>query len=201
MIDDEDVRYKKRDFIARANSVICNVKLTSREVCSRVFVAKCCHLYGDQAWSVNSKALTEFDVCWRKAVRKLWHLPYRARSSLLPVLVGTPSLRDQIINRFAKFYNGILHGNNNKMILLSNISTHSEQRKKGIMGENVKYISRLWQCTNEYLRNNIMRGVETETLDRVRAIKEITEQLENRDSLQMFDSSELSDLMRDIACY
>ena len=59
----------------------------------------------------------------------------------------------------------------------------------------------LMQLTNEYLRNNVIRGVESETLDRVRAIKEITEQLENRDSLQLFDSSELSDLMRDIACY
>ena len=39
LCDDEEIRFKKRDFVARANSVVCNFKLASREVCSRIFVA------------------------------------------------------------------------------------------------------------------------------------------------------------------
>ena len=129
LCDNEEIRFKKRDFVARANSVVCNFKLASREVCSRIFVAKCCHLYGCQAWGIKTKALFELDVCWRKAVRKLWHLPYTARSRLLPGLVGTASLRDQVMRRFAKFYNGISQGKNNKMKLISN-STRRHSRGK-----------------------------------------------------------------------
>ena len=57
LCDDEEIRFKKRDFVVRANSVVCNFKLASPEVCSRIFVAKCCHLYGCQAWGIKTKAL------------------------------------------------------------------------------------------------------------------------------------------------
>ena len=179
---------------------MCNFKLDSREVCSGIFVAKCCHLYGCQAWGIKTKALYELDVCWRKAVRKLWHLPYTTRSRFLPGLVGTASLRDQVMRRFAKFYNGILQGKNNKMKLISNISTYNDHRRKGTIGENVECISRLWNCSYDYLCENTASTVDIETSDRVRAIKELTACKDNGDHLPIFDSSELSDLIGEIAC-
>ena len=201
LCDDEEIRFKKRDFVARANSVVCNFKLASREVCSQIFVAKYCHLYGCQAWGIKTKTLFELDVCWRKAVRKLWHLPYTARSRLLPGLVGTASLRDQVMRRFAKFYDGISQGKNNKMKLISNISTYCDHRRKGTIGENVECISRLWNCSYDYLCENTASTVDIETSDRVRAIKKLTACKDNGDHLPIFDSSELSDLIGEIACY
>ena len=105
LCDDEEIRFKKCDFVAREESVVCTFKLASLEVCSRIFVAKCCHLHSCQARGIKTKALFELDVCWRKAICKLWHLPYTARSRLLPGLAGTASLCDQVMRRFANLYN------------------------------------------------------------------------------------------------
>ena len=80
-------------------------------------------------------------------------------------------------------------GKNNKMKLLSNISTYSVHCRKGIIGENVEYISRLWNCSFGYLI------VDVEISDRVRAITELTACKDNGDHLPIFDSSELSDLI------
>ena len=114
---------------------------------------------------------------------------------------GTASLRDHVIRRFAKFYNGISQGKNNKMKLISNISTYSDHRRKGTIGENVECISRLWNCSYDYLWENTDSTVDIETSDRVRAIKELTACKDNGDHLPIFDSSELSDLIGGIACY
>ena len=105
------------------------------------------------------------------------------------------------MRRFAKFYNGISQGKNNKMKLISNISTYSDHRRKGTVGENVECISRLWNCSYDYLCENTASTVDIETSDRVRAIKELTACKDNGDHLPIFDSSELSDLIGEIACY
>ena len=87
------------------------------------------------------------------------------------------------------------------MKLISNISTYSDHRRKGTIGENVECISRLWNCSYDYLCENTASTVDIETSDRVRAIKELTACKDNGDHLPIFDSSELSDLIGKIACY
>ena len=160
---------------------VCNFKLASREVCSLIILAKCCHLYGCQAWAIKTKALFEHDVCLRKAVRKLRHLPYTTRSRLLSGLVGTASLRDRVIRIFANFYNRLSQGKNNKMKITSNISANSDYWKKGTIGENVECISRLWNCSYDYLCKITATTVDVETNDGVRAIKELPACKDNGD--------------------
>ena len=48
---------------------------------------------------------------------------------------------------------------------------------------------------------NTASTVDIETSDRVRAIKELTACKDNGNHLPIFDSSELSDLIGEIACY
>ena len=69
---------------------------------------------------------------------------------------------------------GISQCKNNKMKLISNFSTYSDQRRKGTIGENVECISRFWNCSYDYLCENTASTVDIETSDRVRAIKELT---------------------------
>ena len=95
-------------------------------------------------------------------------------SRLLPGLVGTASLRDQVMRRFANFYNGLSQGKNNKMKLICNISTYNDHRRKGRIGEDVECTSRLLNCSYDYLRENTASTVDVETNDRVRAKKKLT---------------------------
>jgi len=40
-----------------------------------------------ELWGLHDKDLMPFDTAWRKVVRRLWQLPYRAHSALLPHLM------------------------------------------------------------------------------------------------------------------
>ena len=154
-----------------------NFKLTSREVCSRIFAAKCSHLYDCQAWGIKTKSLFELGVCWHKAGRKLWHLPYNAKERLFsskPSLKKAFPLRDLVMCWFVNFDNGLSQGKNNKMKLISNISTYSEHRRKGTIGWNVKCISRLWNRSYDYLFKNTASTFAVDPSDRVRVIKNFT---------------------------
>ena len=120
--EENEINNKIGDFIGRTNSLIANFKFTHRNILSHVFCTQCCHLYGCQAWALDSKYMGKFDVAWRRAIRKLWYLPYKARSKMLPVLVNSQSVSDHAISRFVKLYNTMSSGNNNKMKLLCNVS-------------------------------------------------------------------------------
>ena len=171
------------------------------ESCSKVFVAKCCHLHGCQAWDIRSKALDEFNVTWRKAVRRLRQLPYTARSRLLPELVGTATLRDQVTDRFAGLYNDIMKGGNNKMHLLACVSREGWNHRKGVIGINVDCISRTWRCKHTFLSCNVQREGDSDIIARAQAIRELTCVKERTTSLPSFAYNEVHDMMCAIACY
>ena len=67
----DEIKRKRSDFIGRTNSLIGNCKAAPKEVLAKVFTSQCCHLYGAQAWSLDSACIRAFETTWRKAVRKL----------------------------------------------------------------------------------------------------------------------------------
>ena len=95
-------------FIVRTNIVICNFKGINRCVASNVFLSQCYHWYGCQAWSLESKHIGTFDVTWRKAVRKVWYIPYIFRSKLLPELVDVSTVCFKAMKLFSTMYNIIM---------------------------------------------------------------------------------------------
>ena len=150
--ENEEINHKRNDFIGRANSVISNFKHVEKNVSSRVFMSQCCHLFGSQAWLLDSQCIKSFSTIWRKAIRKLWCLPNTTRSNIVPYLVGAPPLEEQLFRRVAKMYNAIRQGFNSKLLLLLDISVCSS--KTGIMGVNTKLISSKWYCGYEHLQCN-----------------------------------------------
>ena len=52
--ENEEINHKRNDFIGRANSVISNFKHVDKNVSSGVFMSQCCHLFGSQAWLLDS---------------------------------------------------------------------------------------------------------------------------------------------------
>ena len=87
------------------------------------------------------------------------------------------------------------------MNLIRYISTYSDHHRKGTIGENVECISRLWNCSYDYLRENTANTVDVETSDRVRAIKELAACKQNGDHLPIFGSTELPGVIGEIACH
>ena len=103
--ENEEINHKRNDFIGRANSVISNFKHVDKIVSARVFMSQCCHLFGSQAWLLDSQYIKSFSTTWLKAIRKLWCLPNTTRLNIMPYLVGAPQLEEQLFRIVAKMYN------------------------------------------------------------------------------------------------
>ena len=69
-------------FNIKSNEVFSDFKLLPCYIKSKLFTTFCIDAYGCQLWNFESKEVHNFYVAWRKAVRKLWRLPYTTLSLL-----------------------------------------------------------------------------------------------------------------------
>ena len=192
-----EIKAKMCDFIGRTNSVIANFKGVNRYIVSSIFRSQCFHLYGCQAWDLDSKYIKEFDVTWRKSVRKLWYLPNTARSKILPNLVNVCDVRAKSEQLFCNMYNTICKGFNSRVRMLCNVSVYSNV--KGIVGNNVSIISKRSRCGFDFLRH---RRDDNDVEFKVRAnvIKDISSCLEGDSVLDGFSRDELVMFKNYFAC-
>ena len=61
-----------------------------------LFNLQCIHLYGIENCVIKDKILKPIMVTWNKAVSKLWNIPYKTHSNILPALAGTRPLQEKI---------------------------------------------------------------------------------------------------------
>ena len=72
-----------RIFNTKVNALIANFWFAPIDVKYRLFIAHCMPLYGAQLWDYDSVECERFFIAWRKAVRKLLHIPARAHCNRL----------------------------------------------------------------------------------------------------------------------
>ena len=196
--EDCEIKAKMSDFIGRVNSLVANFKGINRELASHIFRAQCYHLYGCQAWSLKAKQIDLFDVTWRKAVRKLWHVPNIARSIILPELVDVCTVRGKAMQLFSSMYNVMSYSRNAKINLLCKISVHSA--KRGIIGENVALISDVSGCAFDHLVYK-PNTCDNDVKARATVIKDITSCLESGSIIDLFEFDELVMFKNYVACF
>ena len=195
----EEIHTKQCDFIGRTNSIIAKFKGVNRRTLSKVFVSQCCHYYGCQAWSLDDNALASYYTCWRKGVRKLWYIPNIARSPILPLLVESKSMENDVISRIANMYNVIHKGYNLKLLTLLKMSI--DFKHMGIMGTNIRIISDRWRCGYELLVNNNAEQCKPDIKARAEVIKEMTLCLEKQAVIMDCDQDEVTQLRNYVASY
>ena len=193
-----EIRAKMCDFIGRTNSVIANFKGVNRSIVSGIFRSQCFHLYGCQAWALDSKYINDFDVTWRKSIRKLWYLPNRARSKILPDLVNVCDVRAKAMKLFSNMYNTMCKNSDSRMHMLCKVSVYS--RVKGIIGRNVSVISKHSRCGFDYLRYRC-DNINDEFKARSTVIKDISSCLEGESTLDGFSRDELIMFKDYVACF
>ena len=66
--------------------------------------------------------MSVFYVTWRKAIRKVFRLPYRTHCDLLPVIAECSHIETQLLCRLVKFVNGAISSHNVQLNLLMNIA-------------------------------------------------------------------------------
>jgi len=86
-----------------------------------LFKCYCMSVYGCPLWDFSKDNVDTFFVTWRKCIRKLMHLPYRAHCILLPFICEDKPIEYQLHNRVLKFFNNVTNSRNSILSMLGRI--------------------------------------------------------------------------------
>jgi hypothetical protein len=109
-------------FIGQANTVICYFGILSSYVKQSLFNSYCMSFFDCELWPLDHREIESLGTAWRRAVRRVWSLPYMAHSFLLPILSNSLPLHVEYQRRVGNFINKCLH---HKSDLIRGITAHS----------------------------------------------------------------------------
>ena len=111
-----------KDFNCKVNIFMSDFSKVTSFLRNKLFNNYCCSYYSYSLCSFQN--LTPIDIQWKKAIRRIWKLPFRARSALLPIISQSLPPSVSFTKSFVKFFvnniqssNSLVkfvrHGNNN----------------------------------------------------------------------------------------
>ena len=100
------------DFYKKFNYMYVRFNICGTKVKYKLFKSLCMSLYGMVLWELSGTCIYSFYCAWRKCIRKLFNLPYRTRSHLLPYICNDDNNKIQVYKRFQKFSDSIINSNN-----------------------------------------------------------------------------------------
>ena len=106
------IRNSIRDLRVRTNVLMSRFSFCTPEVRYRLFKTQCLVAYGSQLWDFDDAAVADFYTEWRKAVRRVWGLPYRTHCNLLPGVCGDRAIESQMLSRSLNFIRSSLCSDN-----------------------------------------------------------------------------------------
>ena len=71
------------------NSLLADFSHCDSVTLSTLFQTYCMNLYGSQMWRYNDKTSRSFYTCWRKAIRRLYNIPYRTHHILVHHIINS----------------------------------------------------------------------------------------------------------------
>ena len=101
--DSEDIICKQNDFTFQYNYFMSRFRNVSISLKEHLFKNFCFSFFGSQLWDLRHRSICLFDVLWRKAVRRLWHLPYTTHCNLLLTFAFGNNFCSILYNRFVNF--------------------------------------------------------------------------------------------------
>ena len=103
---DSDIQVKRGQFYWSVNGLCYKFKgtLLNRYVATRLLQTYCCSFCGSQAWNQSSSSFEFICTAWNKVVWWIFHLPYKTHRYLLPFIVQTSHIGNQLVERFRTFF-------------------------------------------------------------------------------------------------
>ena len=194
------------DMNMRLNNLLSEFSHCDSGTLSTLFRTYCMNIYGCQTWRYNSNYLDKFYTTWRKAVRRVWKIPYRTHNKLVHLINKSCSINTVLEKRSIKFIWTLINSPNQ---LYNQIVKYSLYNYTTIIGENVRYfmnkydISRDdWNSPINILYNKIdLYSTQHTLLDDICVATSIRELCESRDSeyTNFFDRNESRKLI-DFLC-
>ena len=125
-------------FNIKSNEVFSYFKLLPCYIKSKLFTTFCVDAYGCQLWNFESKEVHNFYVAWRKAVRKLWRLPYTTHCNLLHTINNSLPIEISLEKRSVKSIWSCVNSENDVVKTISRLATILP---RSVFGQNYRYFS------------------------------------------------------------
>ena len=122
------------DFNIKVNSFLGDFNQVTSVLKNNLFPLYCTSYYGSHLCDIRN--LEEMNVQWRKAIRRVWGLPYRAHSNLVYSICKLLPPEVIFLKRFVKFFYNGLKSDNNVISYLFRASITNNSR----LGLNYRYI-------------------------------------------------------------
>jgi hypothetical protein len=99
-------------FYASANALFVTFKGLDSDILFELFSSYCCTYYGLMCCSLRSRNLDKLYVAWNKSVRRIFRLPYRTHTNILPAIIGKPHIHRACLVHFTNFSHKLLKSGN-----------------------------------------------------------------------------------------
>jgi hypothetical protein len=129
------------DFYGKVNLMSAQFTHASVFVKYKLFKSFCMPLYGSPLWDYSSKGVKSFYVAWRKSIRQLLKLPYRAHCALLNEICGDLPVDAQLHKRFLFFFRSLAKSTNKCVALCSKLTLSGSM---SAVGNSLNYICHLY---------------------------------------------------------
>jgi hypothetical protein len=168
-------------------------------------------MYGCELWSLDdSDSVNNFCCAWRKALRRIFHLPPNTHSSILPIISDTLPIFDELCKRTSRFITTCL---NAPSCLVRSVSFHGVfySKYRSPLGSNAllickhfswsfdSFISNCIDLTNYSFRAWFGRQLTDDDVKTALFLLELLFVREGRFSVDDFARSELSDIINCVA--
>ena len=123
-----------KDFNCKVNIFMSDFSKVTSSLRNKLFSNYCCSYYSYSLCKFQN--LAPIDIQWKKAIRRIWKLPFRARSVLLPHISQSLPPSDLFNKSFIKLFLNNMNSNNSivKFVFQSSLSNDT------ILGNNFMYI-------------------------------------------------------------
>jgi hypothetical protein len=142
-----------KDFNTKVNSFLGNFGEIACDVKNDLFQTYCTSFYGSHLCEFSN--LNPLYTEWRKAVRRVWKVPRRTHSRLLPHIIQAPPLPVILQQRFINFFYAGLKSKNNLVRYMFNNALCNDTR----LGRNFNYILNsisLCSCNAEIYNQDVL---------------------------------------------
>ena len=74
------------DLNCRLTNLLADFAHCSSSTLSALFKTYCMNIYGSQIWAYSKYCPSKFYISWRKAIRRLWKIPYRTHNKFIHII-------------------------------------------------------------------------------------------------------------------
>ena len=120
---DHDCKCKKARFIDNSTTTRETFSFADPQQVLNAVQIYCCDFYGSMLWDLYGTQAEQFYRCWNMCVKLSWDLPRSTHVIFVNHLLacGFPSIRQQVLTRYVKFFRSLLSSPSKEVAVVSRI--------------------------------------------------------------------------------